>query len=161
MLRTNQGKEFCSNEFNEFCTNHGIAKQLTVAYTPQQKEVAERRNRSIMNFVRSMLFEKNFRKELWAETVSWTVHVVNRSPTTIMKKKTPKEAWSGHKLLVNHFRVLGCVGHVHVPDQKIIKLEGKSVKCIILGISKKIELLNPITKKIVVNRDVIFEEYRS
>lgn len=34
-LRTDRGGEFTSGEFNEFCAEHGIKRQLTEGYTPQ------------------------------------------------------------------------------------------------------------------------------
>ena len=43
-LRTNNGLEFCSSEFNEFCKNEGIVKHRTIRHTPQQNRVAERMN---------------------------------------------------------------------------------------------------------------------
>ena len=43
-LRTDRGGEFTSFEFNEFYIEHGIRRQLTAAYTPQQNRVAERKN---------------------------------------------------------------------------------------------------------------------
>lgn len=57
-LRTDHGGEFTSLEFIEFCNMNGIQRQLTTAYTSQQNGVAERKNRTIMNMVRSMLIEK-------------------------------------------------------------------------------------------------------
>lgn len=55
MFETDRGGEFTSNEFGEFCKTHGISRQLTATYTPQQNGVAERKNRTVMNMVRSML----------------------------------------------------------------------------------------------------------
>jgi transposase InsO family protein len=43
-LRTDRGGEFTSSEFNEFCSQQGIKRQLTTAYTPQKNGVAERKN---------------------------------------------------------------------------------------------------------------------
>lgn len=57
-FRTDRGEEFTSSEFNEFCELNGIKRQLTTAYTPQQNGVAERKNRTMMNLVRSMLLKK-------------------------------------------------------------------------------------------------------
>lgn len=77
---------------------------------------------------------------------------------------TPEEVWSGSKPSVEHFRVLGCLAHVHVPDSKRIKLDDKSMKCILLGVSeesKAYRLFNPVSKKIVISRDVIFEEHKA
>lgn len=160
-LRTDRGGEFTSNEFNDFCSSNGIKRQLTAAYTPQQNGVAERKNRTIMNLVRSMLSEKKIPKEFWPEAVNWCVHVLNRSPTLAVKDHTPEEAWSGIKPTVEYFRVFGCIGHVHIPDARRTKLDDKSTKCVLLGVSeetKAYRLYNPITKKIVVSRDVVFEE---
>ncbi|GAA0141050.1 hypothetical protein LIER_02285 [Lithospermum erythrorhizon] len=57
-LRTDRGGEYLSEAFKEYCKEHGIKRQLTTAYTPQQNGVAERRNRTIMNMVRSLLSAK-------------------------------------------------------------------------------------------------------
>jgi transposase InsO family protein len=79
-LRTDRGGEFISNEFNEFCKHNGIKRQMTTAYTPQQNGIAERKNRTVMNMVRSMLSDKNIPKTFWAEAVNWVVYVLNRCP---------------------------------------------------------------------------------
>ena len=76
-------------------------------------------------------------------------------------KYNPKEAWSGIKPSVEYFKVFGCLAHVHVPDQKRIKLDDKSFQCVLLGVSdesKAYRLFDPVSKKIIVSRDVVFEE---
>lgn len=55
MTRTNNGGEFCSNEFEEFYNKCGIAWQKTTPYTPQQNGVVERMNKTLMESARSML----------------------------------------------------------------------------------------------------------
>ena len=73
----------------------------------------------------------------------------------------PEERWTGIKPKVDYFRVFGSVAHVHVPIQKRIKLDDRSHRCVMLGVSeesKAYRLYNPITKKITISRDVIFEE---
>lgn len=80
-----------------------------------------------------------------------------------MKNVTPQEAWSVVKPSVEHFRVFGCVSHVHVSDARRTKLENKSFTCVLLGVSeesKAYRLYDPVSKKIVISRDVIFEEER-
>eukprot|EP00268_Persea_americana_P066488 TRINITY_DN9059_c1_g1_i12.p1 TRINITY_DN9059_c1_g1~~TRINITY_DN9059_c1_g1_i12.p1 ORF type:complete len:238 (-),score=67.70 TRINITY_DN9059_c1_g1_i12:459-1172(-) len=74
---------------------------------------------------------------------------------------TPREAWSGLKPAVDHFRVFGCIAYAHIPDEKRKKLDDKGEKCVFLGVSevsKAYKLYNPVTRKIVVSRDVIFDE---
>ncbi|KAH0707987.1 hypothetical protein KY289_013063 [Solanum tuberosum] len=48
-----RGGEYCSKEFEEFCAKHGIRRELTAAYTPQKNGVSKRKNRTILNMVRS------------------------------------------------------------------------------------------------------------
>ncbi|KAL8137841.1 hypothetical protein V2J09_003842 [Rumex salicifolius] len=140
---------------------HGIKRQLTTAYTPQQNGISERKNRTIMNMVRAILIEKGVPKMFWAEAVQWANHVLNRCPALVVLNTTPEEAWSGVKPSVEHFKIFGCIGHVHIPDVKRTKLDHKSVKCVFLGFSsesKAFRMFEPLGKKVHISRDVIFEE---
>jgi hypothetical protein len=160
-LRTDRGGEFTSKEFNVFCVNHGIKRQLTAAYTPQQNGVAERKNRTILNMVRCLLSEKEMPKLFWPEAVRWGLHVLNRSLTVAVKEKTPEECWSGNKPNVEYFRIFGCIANVHIPDRGRTKLDEKSHRCVFIGVSeesKAYRLYDPKTKKVIVSRDVVFDE---
>lgn len=68
------------------------------------------------------------------------------------------------KPCVDYFRTFGCVAHVHIPDQKRSKLNAKSQQCILLCVSdmtKAYKLYDPISKKVIISRDVAFEEDKS
>ena len=160
-FRTDRGEEFNSNEFNDFCKQSGIKRQLTTAYTPQQNGVVERKNRTVMNMVRSMLSNKNIPKTFWPEAMNWTIYVLNRCPTLAVKDVTPGEAWSGVKPSIDHFRVFGCIAHVYVPEERKTKLDNRSITCVLLGVSeesKGYKLFDPVAKRVVVSINVIFEE---
>ena len=78
-----------------------------------------------------------------------------------MTSITPEEAWRGVKPIVEHFRVFGCMTHVHVPDAKRTKLENKSFICVLLRVSeesKAYKLYDLISKRVEISRDVVFEE---
>lgn len=93
ILRTNGEGEFTSNEFNKYCEEYGIKREVTCPYTPQHNGVAERKNRSIINMTRSMLKAKGMPNSFWGEVVSCAVYLLNRSPiTTSVKNITPIEA---------------------------------------------------------------------
>ncbi|KAK2452730.1 hypothetical protein QL285_000498 [Trifolium repens] len=163
-LRSDRGGEYTSNTFNEFCRTEGIKRQLTTAYTPQQNGVSERKNRTLLNIVRSMITARNVPKSFWPEAVLWAVYLLNRSPTASLKDMTPEEAWSGVKPSVHHFKVFGCVAHAHINDVHRKKLDSKSKMCILLGISeesKAYKLYDPVNKKVLISRDVVFEESKS
>ncbi|CAM8975323.1 unnamed protein product [Rhodiola kirilowii] len=163
ILRTDRGGEYNSQDFVSFCALHGIQRQMTAAFTPQQNGVCERKNRTIINMVRSMLARGGIDKSFWPEAVNWSIHILNRSPTVAVQNITPQEAWNGGKPDVDHFKIFGCIAFAHIPDQKRKKLDDKGEKCVFLGVSeqsKAYKLYNPVTKKIVISRDVIFDEER-
>ena len=66
--------------------------------------------------------------------------------------------------LVAHLKVFGCEAFVHVPKEKRRKLDNKAEKCIFVGYKdgiKGYKLWNPITRKVVYNRDVVFREVKN
>ena len=161
IMRSDQGGEYNSNDFEAFCTQQGIRHQTTPAYTPQLNGVAERKNRTILDMVRSLLKAKKLPKQYWAEAVSCAVYLLNRCPTRSLQVVTPQEAWSGHKPSVTHLQVFGYVAYAKIPDARRTKLDDKSEKCIFVGYGDRrmgYKLYNPITKKVIMSRDVIFEE---
>lgn len=114
-----------------------------------------------MNMVRILLTTSGVPKSFWPEAVNWSTHILNRSPTLAVKNMTPEEAWSGRKPAVDHFRIFGCIAYAHIPDEKRRKLDNKGEKFIFLGVSDKskaYKLYNPSTMKIVISRDVVFDE---
>ena len=58
-LRSDNGGEYTSNEFDQYLHECGIRRQFTCANTPQQNGVAERKNRHLAEICRSMLHAKN------------------------------------------------------------------------------------------------------
>ncbi|KAK1609790.1 hypothetical protein QYE76_033463 [Lolium multiflorum] len=158
ILRTDNGMEFCSNEFDEFCSNDGMVRHHTIPYTPQQNGVAERMNRTIISRARCMLSNAKMHRSFWAEAASTACYLINRSPSVPLDKKTPIEVWSGSPADYSDLRVFGCTAYAHVDNGK---LEPRAVKCIFLGYGsgvKAYRLWNPETKKIVLSRNVIFNE---
>lgn len=68
-LRTDRGGEYCSKVFEDFCESNGIRRELTTTYTPQQNG-SERKNRTILNMVRSLLAKGRVKKSFWPEAVT-------------------------------------------------------------------------------------------
>eukprot|EP00253_Pinus_taeda_P015642 PITA_15642 len=90
-LRTDNGGEFTSKEFDNYCKDAGIERHKTTIYTPQKNGVAERMNRTLLERARSMLSNANLQKELWTEAVATTCYVINRSPSTAIGCNIPQE----------------------------------------------------------------------
>ena len=88
-LRSDNGKEYTSGEFNLFCQESGIEHQLTAPYTPQQNGVSESRNRYIIEMTRCMLYEKELPKNFLAGAANTTMFLQNRLLTKRLEDKTP------------------------------------------------------------------------
>lgn len=89
------------------------------------------------------------------------MYLLNRLPTKIMGDQTPFEAWCKRKPHLGHLRVFGCLAHVKPVVPHIKKLENRSSPMVYFGVeegSKSHRMYDPRNKKIVVSRDVIFEE---
>nr|GEW75748.1 retrovirus-related Pol polyprotein from transposon TNT 1-94 [Tanacetum cinerariifolium] len=160
-MRSDRGGEFLSKEFKFFCEDNGIRRFLMAPYSPQQKGVVERKNRTILYMVRSMLKTKKMPKEFWAEAVDCVVYLLNRCPSKSLDNKTSQEAWNGLKPTVSHLRVFGSIAYVHVPSQRRLKLDDRSEKHVFVGYdkqSKGYKLHNSVTRKVVVSRDMEFDD---
>jgi hypothetical protein len=82
-------------------------------------------------------------------------------PTKALKGKTPFEAWHGRKPNVSFLRMFGCVGHVKNTKPHLGKLEDRSTPMVLLGYeegSKAYRLYDPKGGKVVISRDVVFNE---
>ena len=90
-----------------------------------------------------------------------STYLLNRCPTKQVKGKTPQEAWSDYTPNVAQLRIFRCVVYAQVPEVKRKKLDNHGEKCIFIGYSeesKAYKLYNSLIKKLVVSRDVIFNE---
>ena len=138
----------------------GIQCEFSCRYKPEQNSVAERKNRSVVEAARAMLEEKSMPKFYWAEVVRTAVYIQNR----IGENVSPDELYFRRKPNLRHLRVFGSIAYVHVPNEKRRKLDPKSEKCVLVGYSyeqKGYKCYNPPTKKVRVNRDVVFNESAS
>ncbi|KAI5336308.1 hypothetical protein L3X38_015575 [Prunus dulcis] len=115
-LKSDRGGEFLSSEFNKFCDEFGIQRQLTIAYSPQQNGIAERKNMTVGEMAKSMLHEKGISYEFLAEAVNTAVYLLNRCPTKSLKKVTPFVAYTGRKPGIAHLNIFGSPCHVLIPS---------------------------------------------
>ncbi|GKF39786.1 putative ribonuclease H-like domain-containing protein [Tanacetum coccineum] len=74
-----------------FCIEKGIKREYSVARTPQQNGVAERRNRTLIEAARTMLANLKLPTTFWAKAVSTACYVQNRILVVKPYNKTPYE----------------------------------------------------------------------
>ena len=88
-LRSNNGGEFASNEFNDFCETHGIKRQFSAAKTPQENGVVERKNRTVQEVARTMINKAKLPDAYWKAVVHTPVYILNRGQLGVNKEKPP------------------------------------------------------------------------
>jgi hypothetical protein len=93
-----------------------------VPYNPQQNGVVQRKNGTIFEVAKAMVFDQDLPNSLWAEATSTSVYIQNKCPHAILKDKTPEEVLSGIKPEVGHLRIFGCPVYIHVPKEKRTKI---------------------------------------
>ncbi|GKA65958.1 putative ribonuclease H-like domain-containing protein, partial [Tanacetum coccineum] len=78
VIRCDNGTEFKNRVMNQFCEMKGIKREFSVARTPQQNGVAERKNRTLIEAARTMLADSKLPTTFWAEAVNTACYVQNR-----------------------------------------------------------------------------------
>ncbi|KAI5335964.1 hypothetical protein L3X38_026098 [Prunus dulcis] len=159
-LRNKSEAFYCFKKFKSM-TELQTGHKLTMAYTPQQNGIVERKNRTVIEMAKSMLHEKGMPYFLWIEAVHTAVYLLNRCPTKALNNITPFEAYSGRKPRIAHLKVFGSLCYVHVPTELRHKLDPKSTKGVFVGYAtceKGYRVFDPVSNKLFMSRDVTFDE---
>ena len=159
-IRSDRGGEYTAENLKTFLTNEGIQTEFTNPYTPQQNGVAERKNRYLVEMARSMLVDSGLPNKYWGEAIITANHMQNRLPVT-GRDNTPYQTWTGRKPNLSHIRRFGCTAFAAIPAEKRRKLDDKANKLIFVGYetgTKGYRLLDIVTDKITISKDVIFIE---
>jgi transposase InsO family protein len=90
-LISENGGDFTSKEFMGFCSEHGIKRHFSIARTPHQNGVVERKNMTMQEMARTMLMDSKLTYVFWAEAVHTLVHIQNRVMLIKNNDKNPYE----------------------------------------------------------------------
>ncbi|GJV13985.1 retrotransposon protein, putative, ty1-copia subclass [Tanacetum coccineum] len=101
------GGEYMSQEFLDHLKDHGIIAHRTPPYTPQHNGVSERRNRTLLDMVRSMMSQTTLPKSFWDYALETAARILNMVPTKKVEK-TPYEVWHGQAPKLSYLKVWGC-----------------------------------------------------
>ncbi|GJV04930.1 putative RNA-directed DNA polymerase [Tanacetum coccineum] len=104
VLLSDRGGEYLSIEFFDHLKNCGIVSQLTPPVTPQLNKVVERRNRNMLDMVRSMMSRVTLPISFWGYTLETATHILNLVPTKKVSK-TPFEMWKGKRPSLGHIKI--------------------------------------------------------
>jgi len=107
-IRNDNGTEFRNHIFNSFREQRGIVRQFSIARTPQQNGLAERKNRTLVEAARTMLIESKLPFIFWEEAVNCVAYVLNWVLIVKSKMKTSYQLFRGIKPLIDFMRPFGC-----------------------------------------------------
>ncbi|KAK8667687.1 hypothetical protein V6N13_007835 [Hibiscus sabdariffa] len=133
-LRSDRGGEYLSQDFDELLKECGIVSQLTPPGTPQWNGVSERRNRTLLDMVRSMMSHTDLPTSFWGYALETAAFTLNCVPSKSVQK-TPHEMWTGRRPNMSFMKIWGC--KAYVKHQMSTKLEPKSEKCTFVGYPKE------------------------
>ena len=160
-LMTDNGREYCNRVFDKFLRENGVRRRLTVAHTPQQNGVAERKNRTLVEMARCLLIQTGLCHAFWAEAIAASNYLRNRCPTTSLKGHTPFEFWNKRLPNLSHLRVYGAKVYVLQKEPGKGKFDPRSKEGLLVGYSdesKGYRVYIREDQKVVVTRDVHFLE---
>jgi transposase InsO family protein len=96
-LKSDNGGEYYSKYFDDYCSYHGIRREKTVPRTPQENGVSERMNRTIMERARSMRLHVGSPSHFWADVVDVVLYLINKGPSRSLDGRIPEEEWTGKR----------------------------------------------------------------
>ena len=158
ILRSDRGEEYLSYEFLDYLKAHGIVSQWTPPTTPQLNGVSERRNRTLLDMVRSMMSFADLSTSFWGYALETANYLLNRVPTKSVLR-TPYEIWKNKKPDFKYVKVWGCPAFVKKlnPD----KLDSRSVKCRFVGYPREsvgYQFYHAEEQRVFVSKHAIFLE---
>ncbi|GJV79113.1 putative ribonuclease H-like domain-containing protein [Tanacetum coccineum] len=139
---------------NELCGLKGIKREFSVARTPQQNGVAERKNRTLIEAARTMLADSLLPTVFWAEAFNTTCYVLNRVLVTKTHNKTPYELLIGRPPSISFMRPFGCPIIILNTLDPLGKFDGKAEEGFLVGYSvnsKAFMVFNSQTRKVKEN----------
>ncbi|WVZ12533.1 hypothetical protein V8G54_017063 [Vigna mungo] len=107
---------------SEFLQSNGILSQRSCPSTPQQNGLAKRKNRHLLDVVRTLLLESHVPSRFWCEALSTAVHLINRLSSPSISNESPFTRLFGHPPDYFTLRIFGCACYVHLPPHERTKL---------------------------------------
>nr|GEU43270.1 hypothetical protein [Tanacetum cinerariifolium] len=108
IIRCDNGTEFKNTDLNQFCGLKGIKREFNVPRTPQQNGIVERKNKTLIEAVRTLLADSLLPIPFWVQAINTACYVQNRVLVTKPHNKTPYELLHGRFPCIGFMRPFGC-----------------------------------------------------
>nr|GEY63840.1 hypothetical protein [Tanacetum cinerariifolium] len=161
VVRTDKGMEFLNQTLHAYFAAEGIQHQTSVARTPEQNGVVERRNRTLVEAARTMLGAAKIPLFFWAEAIPTACFTQNRSLVIPRHEKIPYHIINERKPSVKFFYIFGSVCYIVRHGENLDKLKEKGDECIFVGYStqsRAYRVFNKRTRVIMESIHVNFDE---
>ncbi|GKD33289.1 retrovirus-related pol polyprotein from transposon TNT 1-94, partial [Tanacetum coccineum] len=160
-IRTDNGTEFVNQTLREYYEKIDISHETSVARSPQQNGVVERRNRTLIEAAHTMLIYAKAPLFLWAEAVATACYTQNRSMIRRRHGKTPYELLHNKPPDLSYLHVFGALCYPTNDSENLGKLQPKADIGIFIGYAptkKAFRIYNRRTRRIVETIHVDFDE---
>nr|GEZ98989.1 retrovirus-related Pol polyprotein from transposon TNT 1-94 [Tanacetum cinerariifolium] len=150
-IRTDNGTEFVNQMLRDYYEEVGISHETSVARSPQQNGVVERRNRTLIEAARTMLIYAQAPLFLWAKAVATACFTQNRSIIRLRHGKTPYELLHIKLPDLLFFHVFGALCYPTNDSENLGKLQPKADIGIFIGYAptkKAFRIYNRRTRRI-------------
>nr|GEX16931.1 hypothetical protein [Tanacetum cinerariifolium] len=158
-----RGTEFLNKTLNVFFKKEGIEHQTSTARTPEQNDVVERRNRTLVEAARTMLSASQLPLFFWAEAIATACYTKNRSIIIPTHGKTPYQIINDMKPSIKHLHIFSCICYITRDGKNLDKMKEKGDQCILVGYStqsKGYRVYNKRTRMIVESIHICFDKIK-
>nr|GEY92873.1 putative ribonuclease H-like domain-containing protein [Tanacetum cinerariifolium] len=145
----------------DMCTSEGILHQTSVARTPEQNDVVERRNRTLVEAARTMLSAAKVPLFFWAAAIATACFAQNCSLVIPRHEKTPYHIINDQKPSVKFFHIFGSICYIVRDGENLDKMKEKGDECIFVGYStqsRAYRVFNKRTRVIMESIHVNFDD---
>ncbi|GJT27578.1 retrovirus-related pol polyprotein from transposon TNT 1-94 [Tanacetum coccineum] len=160
-VRTDKGTEFLNKSLHAYFAKEGIRHKMSIAQTPEQNGIVERRNHTLVEAAQTMLSAAKVPLFFWAEAIATTCFTQNRSLVIPRHEKTPYHIINARKPSVKFFHIFGSLCYIVRDGENIDKMKEKGDACIFVGYSTQLKayrVFNKRTRIIVETIHVKFDE---
>ena len=159
IVRSDNGTKFTC--LGSYFREHGVVHQMSCVGTPQQNGCVKRKHIHILNVSRALLFQSKLPVKFWGEAVMTAAHLINRTPTKVLQRRSPYEIFYGTIPEYEHLRVFGSLCYTHHRSRDKDKFGPRSRRCIFIGYpfgQKGWKVYDLEKKEFLISRDVVFYE---
>ncbi|GJT22922.1 retrovirus-related pol polyprotein from transposon TNT 1-94 [Tanacetum coccineum] len=124
-IRTDRGTEFLNKTLLAYFKEEGIEHQTLTPRTPEQNNVVERQNRTLVEADRTMLLASKLSLFFWAEAIATACYTQNRSLIIAIHEKTPYHIINDRKSSLKHLHIFGCTCYLTRDGENLDKMKEK------------------------------------